>query len=142
MNLIENYKVLDNLGSYDREGNPLDLTVKQLAPICVSWSYNGIDHKIESPFGLVATLLENRNGIAIVAAPYKKSSNKAEIINPDGSVMWDVSEIVKLGCTGGIFSDVYYVLGELCFFINIREKDFRFSFDVGTGKPGSLIPSY
>jgi len=142
MNLIENYRTFDDLGSYDRDNNPLGLTVEQLAPKGASWSYKGVSHKFESSLGLIAIPLKDGSGIAFVIAPYNKKENKAIVINPDGTTMWDVSDMTKSACRDCMFSEVYYVLAELCFFISCNENDFRFSFDAKTGEAGKLIPSY
>jgi hypothetical protein len=142
MSSVSNFTVIDNLGSYDREANPQGLSVFELLPTGVSWSFLGRQYKIESHNKLIPKLLVGEAGIAVVISPFDIKENKALIIKPDGGVMWDVGAITKSVVGGGIFSDVYYVSGQLCFFVNINNQDFRFSFDVISGTVGVLIPSY
>ena len=142
MSCIKDFAVIDDPGSYDREANSQDLSVWELLPNGVSWSFLGCSYKIESFDKLIPKLLPGGIGIAVVISPFNTKNNKALIINPDGSVMWDVSTVTKDLVGAGIFSDVYYVSGQLCFFVNINNQDFRFSFDVASGTVGVLVSSY
>lgn len=142
MNTIEEFVVFEGLGNYDRENNPRGLTVQQLLPIGVSWLCGGMRHKVEHGDGLIATNLRTLNGIALVFSPFNKALNNAVILKPDGTAMWDVRHIAFKIAPGCIFTDVYYVDGELFFFIYFNGQDYRFSFDVNKGAVGELVPSY
>jgi hypothetical protein len=142
MAIVENYTLLDALGNYDRQNNPLRLSMEQLLPLGFSWTSGGKNYRVDSAQGVVSTLLKGDVGIALIMSPYNKIYNKAAILSPDAGIMWDVSYIAAKMIGDGIFSDVYYVLNELCFFINCNGQDFRFSFDILTGKTGRMIPSY
>jgi hypothetical protein len=102
----------------------------------------GHPYKVESLDKLIPKLLLGSVGIAVVISPFNLKENKALIIKPDGDVMWDVGTIAKSIIGGGVYSDVCCVSGQLCFFVNINNQDFRFSFDVVSGAIGKLIPSY
>ncbi|WP_095100391.1 hypothetical protein [Pseudomonas sp. Irchel 3A5] len=139
MSVIENYSIL---GSHDRGANLHGLSFWELLPTGVAWSFLGCSHKIENPQKLIPELLVDGTGIAVVIAPFDIKENEALIIKPDGDLMWDVCAAAKSIIGQGIFSDVYYVSGQLCFFVNINNLDYRFSFDVVSGAVGMLIPSY
>ncbi|MCK8669443.1 hypothetical protein M1M11_31660 [Pseudomonas azerbaijanoccidens] len=142
MSDVTDFTVVDGLGNYDREANPQGLSVWELLPKEVSWSFLGRSYKIESPDKLIPQLLIDGIGIAVVVSPFNAEKNKALVVKPDGEVMWDVSARASALTKGGVFSDVYYVSGRLCFFVNINNQDFRFSFDVVSGEIGRLILSY
>jgi len=142
MSVIESFSVIDNLGSYDRAANPQGLSVWELLPTGVAWSFLGYSYKIENPHKLIPKLLLDGIGIAVVIAPFNTKENKALIVKSDGDLMWDISAAAKAIVGQGVFSDVYYVAGQLCFFVNINNIDHRFSFDVVSGAVGVLIPSY
>ncbi|OCG01099.1 hypothetical protein [Gilliamella sp. wkB112] len=117
-------------------------TVLDRLPLAVSWTFENKQYILESEDKIIATCLKNRKEIAIVIAPFNIQKNKAIIINEDKTIKWDVSNLLKenkrTSCS--IFSDVYYVLDELNFFINEDNSyDFKFSFDSSTGKLGDLI---
>ena len=142
MSDVSDFTVLDGLGNYDREANPQGLSAWKLLPKEVSWSFLGCLYKIESAEKLIPQLLIGVTGIAVVVSPFNAEKNKALVIKPDGEVMWDVSALASAMIKGGIFSDVYYVSGLLCFFVNINDQDFRFSFDAVSGEIGILTASY
>lgn len=142
MSCIQDFTVIDNLESYDRDVNPQGLSVWELLPTGVSWSFLGRPYKIESFDKLIPKLLLGNLNIAVVISPFNIKENKALIVKPDGNVMWDVGVIAKSIVGGGIYSEVSYVSGQLCFFVNISNQDFRFSFDAVSGVVGKLITSY
>ncbi|PVZ56488.1 hypothetical protein C9422_18315 [Pseudomonas sp. B1(2018)] len=142
MSDVSDFTVVDGLGNYDREANPQGLSVWELLPKEVSWSFWGRLYKIESAEKLIPQLLIGGTGIAVVVSPFNAEKNKALVVKPDGEVMWDVSALAGTMIKGGVFSDVYYVSGLLCFFVNINDQDFRFSFDAVSGEIGVLTPSY
>lgn len=141
MSVIENYSIIDTLGSYDRGANPEGLSVWDLLPTGVTWSFLGSSYKIENPQRLIPYLLLDSIGIAVVMAPFDIKENEALIIKPNGDLMWDVRAAAKGLIGSGIFSDVYCVSGQLCFFVNINNIDYRFSFDIVSGAVGMLILS-
>lgn len=142
MDTVQDFSVLDSLGTYGRENNPNGLTVQELLPRGVSWLSGGVCHKVERADGLIATKLRASDGIALVLSPFNKALNDAMILNPDGTVIWNVRNIAWGVAPGCILTDVYYVLNELCFFIYTSGHDYRFSFDVATGGVGKIIISY
>jgi hypothetical protein len=142
MDTVQNFSVLDSLGTYGRENNPNGLTVQELLPRGVSWLSGGVRHKVEHADGLIATKLRASDGIALVLSPFNKALNDAMILNPDGTVIWNVRNFAWGVAPGCILTDVYYVLNELCFFIYTSGHDYRFSFDVATGGVGKIIISY
>lgn len=89
----------------------------------------------------VALLLSNNLNIAVVVSPFCLSDNSAYIYSPDGNVKWDVGNIVRCNYKNVVFSDVYYIFDMLYFFANIEGHDYRFSFDIDTGKVGNIIAS-
>lgn len=117
-------------------------TVLDRLPLAVSWTFENKQYILESEDKIIAICLKNRKEIAIVIAPFNILKNKAIIINGDKTIKWDVSNLLKKNkpISYIIFSDVYYVLDELSFFINEDNGyDFRFSLDSSTGKLGDLI---
>ncbi|WP_174353617.1 hypothetical protein [Serratia proteamaculans] len=127
---------------YDRVNNPNSLSVLKPLPDSFSWSYNGVSHQRENSDKVIPLLLKDANAIAVVEAPFDKNKNAAFILNPDNSIMWDISDIYRKMMTVDFFSDVYYVNNELFYFLHSNGKDFRFSFDIKTGLCGKLTPSY
>lgn len=47
MGCIQDFMVIDNLGSYDRDANPQGLSVWELLPTGVSWSFWGARIKLK-----------------------------------------------------------------------------------------------
>src|SRR5690242_17186459 len=90
MSDVNDFTVVDGLGNYDREANPQGLSVWELLPKEVSWSFLGRLYKVESSDKLVPQLLTDGVGIAVVISPFNTEKNKALVIKPDGEVMWDV----------------------------------------------------
>lgn len=116
-------------------------TVLDRLPLAVSWRFENKQYILESEDKIIATCLKNREEIAIVIAPFNIQKNKAIIISGDKTIKWDVSNLLKKNkpISHIIFSDVYYVLDELIFFINENNSyDFKFSFDSSSGKLGDL----
>lgn len=134
-------KKYSNTG-YDRVKNPKNLSVLELLPDGFSWSYNGVNHQRKNSNKIIPLLLKDANSIAVVEAPFDKNKNAAFILNPDNSIMWDISGIYRKMRVVDFFSDVYYVNNELFYFLHSNGKDFRFSFDIKTGLCGKLTPSY
>lgn len=97
-------------------------------------------YKVEHADGLIATKLKSGIGIALVLSPFNSNMNDAMIVNPDGTVMWDIGKVACRVAPGCILTD--YVMHELCFFVCISGRDYRLSFDVATGGFGELIMSY
>lgn len=142
MSAISDFVLIDDLGDYDRRENPLHLSVMQLLADGVSWVYMSEKHEFTSPHKIIATLLPDASAIALVVAPFDRSENKALVLSADGSVRWDVGQLIGEAAMTGIFADVYEVSGQLCFFVNIQNQDFRCSFDVASGSVGALVQSF
>ncbi|MFJ3456051.1 hypothetical protein ACIPMZ_03660 [Scandinavium goeteborgense] len=139
--MIDNFRVTDNLAGYDKINNPQRLSVFDLLSRGVTWSYLNKQYEINDSKGVISLLLTGHNEIALIKAPFDMDANRAWIISADGTVKWDVSNIVKKNCSNTVFYDVYYIDGELYFFIHINNDDFRFSFDVTSGDMGVLLQS-
>jgi hypothetical protein len=139
---IHNYTILDDLGNYDKELNPNRLSVIELLPKGVSWLHNGKKIEIKDDNKIVPVLLLNGDEIALIKAPYDKDQNKAYIIDAEGNIKWDVKDIINKKTSDAIFYDAYYIYDELFFFLNIRNCDYRFSFDTKTGICGNLLQTY
>lgn len=142
MSDIQNYTTLDDLGSYDKALNPKRLSVLELLPTGVSWIHNGNKIEIHDSNKIVALLLSNGNEVALIKAPYDRDKNNAYIVDAEGKVKWDIKSMFGQKIRDAIFYDVYYITGELHFFININNCDYRFSFDTETGVCGNLLQSY
>ena len=142
MDTINNFKLLDDLDGYDKVANPNGLNMIELLPHGVTWSCNGKINEIKHNNKIIALLLKNNNGIALVKSPFNKCGNNAYIISPLNEIVWDVGSIIRNDTDKVIFSDVYYISDELNFFINIDVRDYRFTFEPKIGKAGKLTPSY
>ncbi|CNC62261.1 hypothetical protein [Yersinia similis] len=140
MSVINNFTIIDTLGSYDRKLNPQGLSVLELLPIGISWSYAGKKKEIYDNDKIIPLLLRDSSGIALIKSPFNKVNNKAYILNPDKTIKWDVKR--NLNINDAIFFDVYYISNDLYFFIYINGGGFRFLFDIESGSIGELIRSY
>ncbi|AYH04051.1 hypothetical protein C5E23_00810 [Pectobacterium parmentieri] len=87
-------------------------------------------------------LLVGGDGIALIKSPFDKRNNNAYILSPFNEIIWDVGGLVRKENKDIIFSDVYYVINNLYFFVHVDGCDYRFSFDTKTGEVGSLLQSY
>lgn len=139
--MIDNFRVADNLAGYDKKNNPQRFSVFDLLSKGVAWSYLNKQYEIMDDNGVVSLLLTGCNEIALIKAPFDKGANRAWIINADSTVKWDVSGIIKKTYNDAVFYDVYYIGGELFFFIHVNNNDFRFSFDAISGNIGILLQS-
>lgn len=124
-----------------KKNNPQRLSVFDLLSRGVTWSYLNKQYEIKDGNGVVSLLLTGCNEIALIKAPFDKDANRAWIISADSTVKWDVSSIIKKAYSDAVFYDVYYIGGELFFFIHINNDDFRFSFDAISGDIGVLLQS-
>ncbi|MBP2168743.1 hypothetical protein J2125_001935 [Erwinia toletana] len=142
MKSITNYKKLYNKDGYDRVKNPLGLSVFELLPDGLLWEYNSKKYEKKNSDKIISVLTKDGGTIAMVEAPFDRERNRALIINPDKSVKWDVTALLKNAIDYDIFSDVYYIDDLLFFFYNKNGRDFRFSFDITTGNVGKIYESY
>lgn len=118
-------------------------TVFDTLPHIITWSYNGINHRIENQYKLIPLMLKDNQHIAIIEAPYNKNFNKAYIVNGEGQVIWNLNNLLQEQRPFNqlSFFDVYYIQGSLFFFVVLSNRDYRFEFDLDTGKIGDLIES-
>lgn len=142
MREIKKYKLLDDLNDYNRMLNPDGLNVFELIPYGVSWEYKGDVKEITCEKKVIPLLLKEEDGIALIKSPFDIESNQAFIISPANEIKWDVSCIINKKIKGAIFTDVYYVLNDLCFFVSLNGCDYRFIFEPNTGGISDLIPTY
>jgi hypothetical protein len=147
---VRNFTLTDMLGDYDKAGNPSALSVFELLPHGVSWSYGGRRHEISHEKKVVAVLVDGK-AIAIIQAPSQDiPGNKAYIVDGNARTIWDVSAMAAEKFRQGkvfrgsspLFWDVRYQQnGPLWFFLHIGGTDFRFSFDPLSGSMGELAES-
>lgn len=133
--------ILDNGGISEAEKGVL--TVFDTLPYRITWSYNDMNHKIEHKNKLIPLLLKDNQHIAIIQAPCNKELNGAYIVNGDGNIVWRLMDLLKeqRSLNQLVFSDVYYINNSLYFFVVISNIDYRFEFNLCTGKMGDLIES-
>ncbi|WP_289751856.1 hypothetical protein [Bacteroides acidifaciens] len=143
MNKIESIKYIRPISSsitlYNSIGDSL--------PIEITWECNGsMYNRKQEKGGLCAILSEHDNVIGVVENPYTGGYNSAYVLNATNQIIWNVSELFMSNYGskyyGGVnihFVDVRIENGNLYFFINISDCDFRFSINVKTGEIGQLI---
>ena len=158
--IITNFELIYKYGNYDRKNNLSGLTVEELMPIGIKWKYNGQEYKINNGKKLSAILLENNKNIAIVEEPYNNQLNKAYIINGNNTEKYNVKNLlnkidlktrspyilggnnfVRINKYGLLFDYPCYEGNELYFHISANNNEYRFLFDLETGKIGELIYS-
>lgn len=139
--MIDNFMVTDNLAGYDKKNNPQRLSVFDLLSKGVTWSHLNKKYEIKDDKGVISLLLTGHNEMALIKAPFDKDANRAWIISATGTVKWNISNIINKYYSDAVFYDVYYIDGELYFFIHINNDDFRFSFDATSGDMGVLLQS-
>lgn len=139
MKQIINYKLNYRDETYDRKNNPQHLNIMELLPIGIEWATNYSNSKIIFTYCSCATYLRNHTGFGIVE--FEKYSNKGEayILNSDNSKRFDI--VLPKEYRDGLFSDVYYVNDDLCFFFYCG-RDYRAIVDENTGKIKDIIMSY
>ncbi|MNF66646.1 hypothetical protein D3C84_484420 [compost metagenome] len=115
MSDVNDFTVVDGLGSYDREANPQGLSVWELLPKEVSWSFLGRLYKFDSSDKLIPQRLIDGIGIALVVSPFNAEKNKALVVKPGGEVMWDVSARANALTKGGV--QMYIMFRGGCVFL-------------------------
>jgi hypothetical protein len=157
---ISNFTLIEKIENYDKAGNPLNLSVYELLPIGIKWNYNGRAYEIQNGNKLTAKLLNDRKHIAIIEVSDNKNLNEAYIVDGTNVQKYNIRKLldendleirsphiigennrIKLNKCTLIFYDVYYVDRELYFYVIIENADYRFSFDLETGKIGELTIS-
>lgn len=137
---LQNFRHIEVDPSYDKVQNPKRLTVRELLPIGASWEHKGKKHEVLKSSGVIAVPLTDFSGIAIVEGPFDAGpKNHAYIMNADGSVRFEIIKPSELYTS--LFSDVYYVVGELCFFLSGSSGDFRLSVNEIDGTISQVNPS-
>ncbi|WOA50884.1 hypothetical protein [Dickeya solani] len=142
MDTISDFKLMDSLGGYDKAANPKGLGLFNLLPHGVTWLCNGKRHEIKHGNKIIPLLLKENDGIALIKSPFNKKDNQAYIVTPSNKIKWNVGDLLKKHIEGAIFLDVYFILDELFFFVNLDGRDYRFAFEPKTGEIGKLIASY
>ena len=140
MTKLQNFRHIELEPSYDKIRNPKLLTVRELLPVGASWVHNGKKYEVLKPWGVLAVPLNDFCGIAIVEGPFETGQkNHAYVMNAEGSVRFEINK--PSGLTTSSFSDVYYVSGELCFFLSGSSGDFRLSINKIDGTISKIDPS-
>jgi hypothetical protein len=137
---LHNFRHIELDPSYDKIQNPKRLTVRELLPVGASWEHNGKKYEVLKPWGVLAVPLNDSCSIAIVEGPFETGQkNHAYVMNADRSVRFKINKPSEL--TTSSFSDVYYVSGELCFFLSGSSGDFRLSINEIDGTISKINPS-
>jgi len=140
MTKLQNFRHIELDPNYDKIQNPKRLTVRELLPVGASWEHNGQKYEVLKPWGVLAVPLNDFRSIAIVEGPFETGQkNHAYVMNADGSVSFEIKKPSEL--TTSSFSDVYYVSGELCFFMSGSSGDFRLSINEINGTISKINPS-
>jgi len=140
MTKLQNFRHIELDPSYDKIQNPKRLTVSELLPVGASWEHNGQKYEVLKSWGLLAVPLSDFSGIAIVEGPFEtRKKNHAYVMNSAGSVRFEINKPSELSTSS--FSDVYYVTGELCFFLAGSSGDFRLSINEIDGTISKISPS-
>jgi hypothetical protein len=126
----------------------------------VKWNYNGQAHEIQNGNRLTVKLLNDRKHIAIIEVSDNRNLNEAYIVDGTSVQKYNLRKLlnetnleirsphiigdnhrIKLNKDTLIFYDVYYINQELYFYAVVENEDYRFSFDLETGKIGKLTIS-
>lgn len=143
MDKIESFKYIRPITSTASEST----SVGERLPIGISWISKGrVYNRINENGGLCAVLLDCYNAIGVVENPYAGGFNSAYVLDGTNQTVWNVSELFITAYGNkyhdGVrihFADVRIEKEMLCFFVNISNCDFRFSFNIRTGELGRLI---
>jgi hypothetical protein len=146
-NEIINFTIIEVFEKYDKNKNPLNLSVYDLLPRGIKWNCNGKEYSINNGNKIYALLLKNNKSISIIEKPYNKVENKTYIINGNNEIEFNIRNLLlgnkKITLEYNIRDlyiwEAYYIGNELYYFINTNGSDYRFSFDFETGKIGDLI---
>lgn len=140
MTKLQNFRHIELDPSYDKIQNPKRLTVRELLPIGASWEYNGQKYEVFKPWGVLAVPLNDFRSIAIVEGSFETGQkNHAYVMNANGSVRFEINKPSEL--TTSAFFDVYYISGELCFFLSGSSGDFRLSINEIDGRISKINPN-
>ncbi|GIM57488.1 hypothetical protein CAPN006_18800 [Capnocytophaga canimorsus] len=114
-------------------------------PIGYYWLFNGKKYSIINEDRVIMLSFDNK--LAVIESPFKKSNNKAYLINLDNEILFDISDVFYLEYRTMllnktyIFTDILVVDDKLFFYVNINNTDFRFLVDIRNKKIGKLIES-
>ena len=139
---IENILIIESFEKYDKQKNPLKLSVYDLLPCGVKWKYNGNEYLINNENKIEVLLLKNNENISIIEEPYNKIKNKAYIVNGENEVKYNIKDLLlenkefMLEYNGiNIFIyEAHYIENELFYFLNINGFDYRILFDLKSGE--------
>jgi hypothetical protein len=114
-------------------------------PIGYYWLFNGKKYSIINEDRVIMLLFDDK--LAVIESPFKKSNNKAYLINLDNEILFDISDVFYLEYRTMllnktyIFTDILTMDNKLFFYVNINNTDFRFFVDIRNKKIGKLIES-
>jgi hypothetical protein len=146
-NEIIDFTIIEVFEKYDKHKNLLNLSVYDLLPCGIKWNCNGKEYLIKNGNKIDALLLKDNKSISIIEEPYNKIKNKTYIINGNNEIEFNIRNLLfgnkKITLEYDI-KDLYiweahYIGNELYYFINTNGYDYRFLFDLETGKIGDLI---
>ena len=114
-------------------------------PIGYYWLFNCKKYSIINEDRVIMLLFDDK--LAVIESPFKKSNNKAYLINLDNEILFDISDVFYLEYRTMllnktyIFTDILTIDNKLFFYVNINNTDFRFFVDIRNKKIGKLIES-
>lgn len=120
---VRGFQLIERHPGYDTVNNPQHLTVADLTPAGITWQSDGVVKTIRNPAGVDGLPLSDLSGIAAVEAPYDAGTNRASIVNADGSVRAQIDSQTEFGRV--MFYDVHYVNGTLAFLAATQSRDVR-----------------
>lgn len=140
MKKINNFNLLHDFEEYEKTTNPKGLSVFDSLPHGVSWLFDENKYEIKYDDKIVALLLQDNQGIALIESPFNQK-NQAYIISPPNEIKFNVGEIARKAFGNIVFTDAYFISNEIFFFVNRDGHDYRFSFEPKNGEIGRLIQS-
>jgi hypothetical protein len=95
-NIINDFIYIEEIENYDKENNPLKLSVYELLPVGIKWNYNGKEYKIQNGNRITAKLLNDKKHIAIIEISNNKSGklNEAFIVDGNNIQEYNIRELL------------------------------------------------
>lgn len=110
---IEDFRIVERNPGYDNGSNPQRLTIAELTPVALTWQSSGVPYSIHNLASVIGRLLDDASGIAVIEAPYDLSTNRAYIVNVDGSLRAQIP--AQIGAERVTFYDVVETKGSVAF---------------------------
>lgn len=129
----------------EKSSSNLINNIYHLTPIGYYWLFNGKKYSIINEDRVIMLSFDNK--LAVIESPFKKSNNKAYLINLENEILFDISGVFYLEYRTMllnktyIFTDILAMDNKLFFYVNINNTDFRFLVDIRNKKIGKLTES-